>query len=250
MLAAPVIGWAIGSIRHPRPGRRARSWTRSPRAHPPSGPRVPVLSVGRPRWSWDRSRPRTRARTRYQPLAGSTRSPPPRRRLRRRPLAPISSFALLLTPGSTDSRLGPSFAPLVGKRSPLDQSRLASLLEGQFDDIEVPRHYRRGEQLTSFAQHFGPEVARRDVSQRKHPDAGGKSHLCGLRRRRVTRLLGATCLVLAEGGLVDEQIGVRGRLDHGAGRRGITRDHQLAPGSGRAKHLLGPNHRAIGARDG
>src|SRR5664280_1122114 len=215
MLAAPVIGWAIGSIRHPRPGRRARSWTRSPRAHPPSGPRVPVLSVGRPRWSWDRSRPRTRARTRYRPPAGSTRSPLPRRRWRRRQLEPVSSFALLLSSGSANGRFCPSFASLNGKRSALEQSRLASLLEGQIDDIEVPRYDRFREQLARFAQHLGPEVASRDMGQREHLDAGCERDLRRLRGGRVVGLLRALALLLAEGGLVDEQIGIAGGFDHG-----------------------------------
>ena len=124
------------------------------------------------------------------------------------------------------------------ERAALHELRPAALREADVDRIEVPRHDRVREDRPRLARDLAAEVAVREVREREELDLGGARDAGRLVRGRVLRLPRALALVLAERRLVDEHVGVPGRLDHGLRRAAVAGDHDLAPGPSRAEHLV------------
>ena len=86
-----------------------------------------------------------------------------------------------------------------------------------------------------------PVVARRDVGEREHRHAGRGGQLRRPGGGRVACLGRARRLLLQEGRLVHEQIGLEGdEAGHLAGRR-VSRQHHAAPAPRLAHHLIGPH---------
>ena len=126
---------------------------------------------------------------------------------------------------------------------------VAALGERDLDHVEVARHDRVREKLARLAQHLRAEVARGEVRQREHAHARGRGDLRSLARGRVRRLLRALALLLAEGRLVDEQLGALREVDVRERRRGVAGDEHLPPGARRPEHLLRRHDAAVGERD-
>src|SRR5262249_23919603 len=115
------------------------------------------------------------------------------------------------------------FLPLsLGHGAALDERGPAPLLERHLDGIEVPGQDGLREDLASLTEELRAEVARRHVRERQQLDAGGACDLGGLARRRVAGLGGTVALFLAEGRLVDEQVGSREEQSDGLRRRSVA----------------------------
>ena len=86
----------------------------------------------------------------------------------------------------------------------------AAVGERDLDRVEVARQLRRREDRARLLAQLAPAVAGRDVRQREQPDLRVRRDPRGLRGRRVAGQARALALLLAEGRLVDQQVGARG----------------------------------------
>jgi len=117
------------------------------------------------------------------------------------------------------------------QRAALDESRSASLRKADIDDIEVPRHDGLGEDGAGLASQLWPEVPTRDVREHEQPHRRQPSELGCLHGGRMTGFCRTLALLLAERGLVDENIGFVGNLENRAHRARVSRDDDTAPRS-------------------
>src|SRR6185295_7283142 len=120
-----------------------------------------------------------------------------------------------------------------------DEMGLASLGEWQLDDVEVFGGDGWLEDLPRLLDHLADVVAGGDVDQRQqlHVRLGGDGGR--LTDGRVPGLGGALHLLLGEGGIVDQQVGVGGGGDGGGAGRAVAGDHDRAAAAARAHHPVG-----------
>src|SRR4051812_3729808 len=113
---------------------------------------------------------------------------------------------------------------------------LTSLGERQLDHVEVFGGDRRLEDLFCLLDHLAHVVAGGDVDEGEqlHVGLGGDGGC--LPDGRVAGFRRALDLLLGEGGVVNQQVGVGGRGDGGGARRGGAGDRERAARPGRAHH--------------
>ena len=126
----------------------------------------------------------------------------------------------------------------------------AALLEGDLDDVEVPRDDRLGEDRARLARRLGAEVAVGEVREGEHRHSRVARELGRRLRGRVRGLLCALALVLEERRVVDEQVCAPGRLEDARRRRRVTGNHHGAARPGLPEHLVGCDDASLRKRDG
>ena len=89
--------------------------------------------------------------------------------------------------------------------------------------------------------HLAAGVARRDVREREHVHAGRGGQLRRLGGGRVARLRGALGVLLHEGRLVHQQVGLPGHEARHVARRGVAGEDDLAAAARLPHHLVGPH---------
>ena len=88
------------------------------------------------------------------------------------------------------------------------------------------------------------------MRQREQADLGLARDLGCVGRGRVLRLARAVALVVAEGRLVDEQVGARARPRHARDGARVAGEDDRPPGPRRPEHLAGVIVAAVRKRDG
>src|SRR3954463_11357972 len=116
---------------------------------------------------------------------------------------------------------------------------LTSLGERQLDHVEVFGGDRRLEDLFCLLDHLAHVVAGGDVDEGEqlHVGLGGDGGC--LPDGRVAGFRRALDLLLGEGGVVNQQVGVGGRGDGGGARRGVAGDRERAARPARPHHPVG-----------
>src|SRR4051794_338472 len=104
----------------------------------------------------------------------------------------------------------------------LDERGLAALGERDLDRVEVARDDHVLERRAGLFADLARKVAGGDVHKREQLDLGVGGQLGGLASGGVSGLAGALAVVLAEGRLVDEHVGVIGVDLGGLGRLGVA----------------------------
>ena len=79
------------------------------------------------------------------------------------------------------------------------------------------------------------------MGEREHPYLGLLGEGRGLLRGRMAGLGGSVGLIMRKRRLMDEHVGVVRGDPHRVARHRVPGDHELAPGTARAHHLLGPD---------
>ena len=120
---------------------------------------------------------------------------------------------------------------MPAQRPALYESGPAPLREADVDDIEVPGHDSLGEDGASLASQLWPEVPTRDVREHEQPHRRQSSELGCLHGGRMTGFRRTLALLLAERGVVDENVGFVGNLENRAHRARVSRDDDTAPRS-------------------
>jgi hypothetical protein len=133
----------------------------------------------------------------------------------------------------------------ASQRSTLDEARCASLGERDVDDIEVPGHDRLGKDRPRLPRDLRTEVAVREVRQGEQANSGDPRELRRGERGRVARLLRADLLLVGEGAVVNEDLGILSNLEDRPGRPRVACEHDLPAPPRRPEHLLWPDLDAV-----